>query len=192
MAGQGHTRVKEGKPDGTLGKMPEQLGVKMSPDEINHQRQTAVNEKQSAAVEGKAEPKHGGKFDDKTMAPRWSSGSVGWMINERDAWVRRQRELGLPLAAGPSGHTTVMMNAGIYFKQDIYALRLAAIGNLLVFGHHSLVEVLTAAQAFGATFTHGQLMYTDIKPLHVDELKSLGGGRFPHEAPADAKVEDKK
>ncbi len=161
-------------------------------DERNLQRQAAANEKSSAAESGKTEPAHSGIFDDKTMAPRWTSGSVGWMMNERDAWVRRQREMGLPLAAGPSGHTTVMMNAGIYFKQDIYALRLAAIGNLIVFGHHSLVEVLTAAQSFGATFTAGELMYTDLKPLTNQELKLVGGGRFPHEGPSDAKVEEQK
>lgn len=192
MAGQGHTRVKEkGGADGTLGQTPAQLGVEMSPDEVAFQKKAAAAEKDKAAAEGKPAPAHGGDFDPKTMAPRWSSGSKGWMMNERDAWVRRQREMGLPLAAGPSGHTTCMMNAGIYFKQDIFALRLAAIGNLLVFGHHSLVEVLTAAQSFGAPFTPGETMYTDIKPLEGEELKALGGGSLPHEPPSEAKSEKK-
>jgi hypothetical protein len=172
MAGQPHTRVKEGRPDGTLGKTADELGVKMSADEAAFQNQGAT-------------PAPGAdESDPQKMMPRWSSGSKGWMMNERDAWVRRQRQLGLPLAAGPSGHTTCMMNAGIYFKQDIFALRLAAIGNLLPFGHHSLVEVMTAAQSFGAPFTPGQEMYTNIKPLEPEDLRALAGGKFPHEEPS--------
>jgi hypothetical protein len=178
MKDQWHTRVREPGSDGTLGKTAGELGVPMSEAEQAHQKKAAQGE--------------GDDFEAATKAPKWHSGSKGWFINERDKWVRRQREMSLPLAAGPSGHTTVMMNAGTYFKTDPYSLRLAAIGNLLVFGHHTLVEVLTAAAAFGPTFTPGQMMYTNIKPLGPDELKALGKGKFPHEPRSTSPTEPEK
>jgi hypothetical protein len=37
------------------------------------------------------------------------------------------------------------------------------------------------------------MMYTDIKPLGLEELKAIGDGKFPHEAPAatETKPENK-
>lgn len=194
MKGQKNTRAKEGKDPSSspvLGKTAGELGVQMSPGEIALQQDAATAEKEATekhnAQNPTAPPKPvpAGTFDPEADAPRWTSGSKGWLMNERDAWVRRQRQMSLPLAAGPSGHTAVMMNVGIFFKQDVYNLRLAAIGNLLVFGHHTLVEVLTSAAAFGAGFTPGKEMYTNIRPLGVEELRALGGGKFPHERHPD-------
>lgn len=197
MKGQWHTRAKESKdPNNSpaLGKTAGELGVPLSPGEVALQQEAAANDKKAAESHNAANPAApkpvpAGTFNPETDAPKWNSGSKGWLMNERDTWVRRHREMGIPLAAGPSGHTAVLLNVGRYFKQDVYKIRLAAIGNLLPFGHHTLVEVLTAASAFGAAYTPGEKMYTNIKPLGTEELRALGGGRFPHEHAETAKAE---
>lgn len=42
---------------------------------------------------------------------KWEEGTKVWIINERDKWVQLQRSLSLPLGAGPSGTTNMLMQA---------------------------------------------------------------------------------
>jgi hypothetical protein len=126
----------------------------------------------------------------------WAEGDKSWFINEADTWVQAIRALGLPLAAGPSGTTTAIMNTNeLIAGTTAENARLCAIGYLLPIHAHTLVEVMTAASAFGASFTAGRQMYTNIAPFTPRQLRSLGRlnpqaatdpeGRttlFPHES----------
>jgi hypothetical protein len=57
---------------------------------------------------------------------------------------------------------------------DAYDARAACIGYLLPSHHHTLVEILAAAQPFGCTYTPGQKMYRNINPYSEPELRELG------------------
>jgi hypothetical protein len=117
---------------------------------------------------------------------RWMEGARVWCINERNAWVQLQRKLSLPLGGGPSGTTNTMMSAGAALNADPYALRLAAIGYVIGFGHHTLVEIMVAAAAHGCSYTPGQKIYRDIEPLSEGTLRGFGkGGKFPDESSGD-------
>jgi hypothetical protein len=127
---------------------------------------------------------------------KWSEGDKVWFINERDTWVQAIRELGLPLGGGPSGTTTALMNTNeLIAGTSAENARLCAIGYLLPIHAHTLVEIMAAASAFGAPFTAGRQIYTQIQPFTPAELRALGRdnpqaasdpeGRaklFPHEA----------
>jgi hypothetical protein len=102
-------------------------------------------------------------------------------------WPRRTRALDIPLAAGPSGTTNVMMNVAVVFRADRYDARLACVGFLLGYRHHSLVEVLAAAEPFGCSYTKGRKMYRHIKPIDEQTLRTYGGGKFPDEPTAPGK-----
>jgi hypothetical protein len=130
---------------------------------------------------------------DATLA--WSEGAKMWAINEKDEWVRAMRELSLPLGAGPSGTTNMLMNVCSILGGDPTGTRLACIGYLLPIHAHSLVEVLAAAASHGVGFTAGQQMYRNIAPFPEDVLRSRcgiqpanaeGRPRFPDEPPATA------
>jgi hypothetical protein len=113
---------------------------------------------------------------------RWEEGAEKWALNEHNKWVFHMRQLSLPLAAGPSGTTNKLMNMGQLLGSDPYDTRLACMGYLLHAHHHSLVEIMAAAQPHGcADFVPGRQMYTSIKPYAHDELLAFGGGKFPHE-----------
>ncbi len=112
----------------------------------------------------------------------WSNGENAWMMNEYDKWVFAQRQMALPLVAGPSGTTDrLFQTLGAMGVADKIGIRTACIGYLLPPRHHSLVEVLTAAAAHGVPFTPGKRMYTVLPPFSETELKGFGGGKFPHE-----------
>ncbi len=116
---------------------------------------------------------------------RWKEGARIWILNERNKWVAKMRELSIPLAAGPSGTTNKLMNMGTLLGTDKYQTRLACMGYLMPPRHHSLVEIMVAAAAHGCTdYIPGQEMYTSIEPFATEELKAIGGGKFPHEPPA--------
>ena len=103
-------------------------------------------------------------------------------MNEYNKWVFQMRQLSIPLAAGPSGTTNKLMNLGNLLGMAPIQTRLACMGYLLPARHHSLVEVMEAAEAQGCgNFIPGRQMYTDIKPWTSTDLKAFGGGKFPHE-----------
>jgi hypothetical protein len=113
---------------------------------------------------------------------KWEEGVKVWMINERDKWVQLQRSLSLPLGAGPSGTTNMLMHAASALKADKYNARMACIAKLLPAHHHTLVEILAAAGAHGCDYTTGQKMYRDLKPMSEAELRACGkDGKFPDE-----------
>ncbi len=128
-----------------------------------------------------------------TDALKWSEGAKMWIINERDKWVKAMRALSLPLAAGPSGTTGVLMNAAAMLGGAAPVdVRMACVGYLLPIKAHSLVEILGAAAAFGVPFTADKQMYRNLPPLAEPQLRSCGrpgpDGKklFPDEAPAPA------
>jgi hypothetical protein len=124
-------------------------------------------------------------FDPAASRLKWEEGARVWIMNETDQWVAWARKLSLPLAAGPSGTTNMLMsaNAALGATTPVQA-RLACMGYLLPPNHHSLVEVMAAAKPFGAKWTPGQDMYKDIEPYSQSALRAFGGGRFPGEADA--------
>lgn len=116
-------------------------------------------------------------------AVKWEEGVKVWMMNERDQWVQWQRQLSLPMGAGPSGTTNQLMQAAIAFNVDRYSARSACIAYLLPAHHHTLVEILAAANALGCAYTPGKRMYRDIRPFTDEELRSCGReNKFPDEA----------
>jgi hypothetical protein len=153
------------------------VGLRMSPREVAMQRTLQED------------------WDRHLHTLKWHVGSRDWRIREGDEfaatkegqrareWVRQIQSLGLPLAAGPSGTTNVMMNVAVAFRAEPYATRLACIAFLVGARHHSLVEVLAAAKPppFGCDYTEGTLMYRNIQPLSEKTLRACGDGKFPDE-----------
>ncbi|WAL95778.1 hypothetical protein [Streptomyces sp. Je 1-369] len=136
------------------------------------------------AVHTKDDP----SWDAQQDALKWLAGAKVWMINEKNAWVEAQRKLSLPLGGGPSGTTNTMMSAAKALKADKYGARLASIAFLVGASHHTLVEIMAAAEPFGCEYDPTQGLYRNVKPLTEDELRACGkDGRFPGEsAPASA------
>ncbi|EOD58543.1 hypothetical protein H480_43210 [Amycolatopsis vancoresmycina DSM 44592] len=115
---------------------------------------------------------------------RWVAGSKVWMMKESNQWVQAQRQLGLPLGAGPSGTTVSMMSAAVVLGGEPYATRLACIAFLVGAQHHTLVEVMAAAKEYSCDYTPGRRMYRDVRPLAEATLRACGkNGKFPDEAP---------
>lgn len=111
-----------------------------------------------------------------------------WAMNERNKWVHAMREMSLPLAAGVSG-TTARMTKGL---EQIgvgtpETRRLACIGYIIPYHHHSLVEIMAGASGNGGPqFTPSKQMYRDIKPYEEDFLRQ-NVGKFPDEVHPDTK-----
>lgn len=121
-------------------------------------------------------------WDKQQSALKWLAGAKVWMINEKHAWVEAQRKLSLPLGGGPSGTTNTMMSAAKALNADKYGARLASIAFLVGASHHTLVEIMAAAEPFGCEYDPTQGLYRNIKPLTEDELRACGkDGRFPGE-----------
>ncbi len=128
---------------------------------------------------------------DNTALVTWSEGTRKWCMNELDPWVQAMRQMSLPLAAGPSGTTNMLMNTNeVLQATGGEGARLACLGYLLPIHAHTAVEVLTAAATHGVGFTAGPNMYTDIKPYSAEDLRLScgltppgvdGKKRFPHE-----------
>lgn len=167
VAGQGQTRVRSGE-DARTELTVAESGVTLDPAEAQLQEQAAVS--------------RGETWDPTTGALSWQEGARVWMLNEANAWVERMRSLSLPLAAGPSGTTNMLMNtAQVLGGVSPVDARLACMGYLLPANHHSLVEVMVAAASFGAPYVEGQQMYRHIAPYNDTQLRTFGGGRFPDE-----------
>jgi hypothetical protein len=112
-------------------------------------------------------------------------------MNERDQWVQWQRQLSLPVGAGPSGTTNCLMQAGKALHADTTSVRAACIAYLLPSHHHTLVEILAAAAPFGCSYTPGQKMYRSIRPFSEAELRACGkDDKFPDEAHGDSKASE--
>lgn len=73
---------------------------------------------------------------DRSMVLRWEAGTKAWRIDGRSKWVKMQRQLGLPLGAGPSGTTNTMMSAAEALGAKSYPTRLACIAFLV--GHNTI------------------------------------------------------
>ncbi|MEZ4361389.1 MAG: DUF4157 domain-containing protein [Kofleriaceae bacterium] len=118
---------------------------------------------------------------------KWQEGVRVWIINERDTWVQWQRKLSLPLGAGPSGTTNQLMQAARDLRVEPYSARAACIAYLLPAHHHTLVEILAAANPFDCAYSPGRQMYRELRPFSRDELRACGkDGKFPDEL-ADTK-----
>ncbi len=126
---------------------------------------------------------------------KWSEGVKRWGLDTKHKWVQAQQKLGIPLGAGPSGTTNMIMNTGkMLGGADVLSMRMACIGYLLPIHAHTLVEVMTAAAAQGAPFSPGPQMYRRIAPLSEEELRSScgrsggkSGNLFPDEKSPDGK-----
>ncbi len=128
-------------------------------------------------------------WDKNKDAVKWEEGVKVWMINERDKWVQLQRSLSLPLGAGPSGTTNMLMQAATALKTDPINARTACIAYLLPAHHHTLVEILSAAAPFGCDYSPGQQMYRNIKPFSEADLRACGkDNKFPDETSGDDKA----
>ncbi len=128
-------------------------------------------------------------WDKNKDAVKWEEGVKVWMINERDKWVQLQRSLSLPLGAGPSDTTNMLMQAATALKTDPTNARMSCIAYLLPAHHHTLVEILAAAAPFGCDYSPGQQMYRNIKPLSEAELRACGKyNKFPDETSGDDKA----
>ncbi|MFK7927704.1 MAG: hypothetical protein AB8H79_05930 [Myxococcota bacterium] len=127
----------------------------------------------------------------------WEEGARKWLINEENDWVASIRELSLPLKAGPSGTTDRLMQTrellGVSTATDC---RAACLAYLLPINAHSMVEIMEAANRFGAPYTAGPEMYHSVDPFgslkayapddtwwSVVEAAAAGGG-------PEAEVED--
>ncbi|MGN5633985.1 eCIS core domain-containing protein [Streptomyces sp. AC154] len=121
-------------------------------------------------------------WDKEQDALKWAAGARVWMIKEENSWVEAQRKLSLPLGGGPSGTTNTMMSAAKLLGADNYGARLASIGFLIGASHHTLVEIMAAAEPFGCAYDPTQGIYRNISPLTEEELRSCGrDGKFPGE-----------
>ncbi|MFF3258251.1 DUF4157 domain-containing protein [Streptomyces sp. NPDC002932] len=121
-------------------------------------------------------------WDKEQDALKWVAGARVWMIKEENSWVEARRKLSLPLGGGPSGTTNTMMSAAKLLGADNYGARLASIGFLIGASHHTLVEIMAAAEPFGCEYDPTQGIYRDIRPLTEAELRSCGkDGKFPGE-----------
>jgi hypothetical protein len=129
-----------------------------------------------------------GETSSSAMKLQWEEGAEKWALNEENKWVFLMRQLSLPLVAGPSGTTNKLMNMGQLLGMAPTDTRLAAMGYLMPPSHHSLVEIMAAAAAFGADYIAGRQIYTSIAPYSTTALKAMGGGKFPHETHGDKTV----
>jgi hypothetical protein len=129
------------------------------------------------------EKAHMGLVND-TDRLQWNEGAKAWLIQEQQDWSRTYRGIGMPISAGPSGHTNSFMQIAQYLKVDQpYDVRLAIIGHLLPIRAHSLVEILEAAKPWGADYTPGRGMHHDIRPVSEKSLRKnvAAGAKFPDE-----------
>ncbi|MCA9515409.1 MAG: hypothetical protein KC635_10730, partial [Myxococcales bacterium] len=125
-------------------------------------------------------------FDIDSSFLAWNQGAKVWAVNEANAWVAKQHELNMPVAAGPSGTTKWLMTAATAIGGvSTSDARLACIGYLLPLWHHSLSEIMAAAAPFGLPYTPGPAMYRSITPWG-ESAKAFGGGKWPDEAPEAA------
>ena len=115
-----------------------------------------------------------------------AEGTKVWIMNERNKWVQWQRQLSLPIGAGPSGSTNQLMRAGEALGVNLLQVRTSCIAYILPEHHHTLVEILAAAAAFGCHYTAGQKMYRSIAPFTKGQLQACGkDGKFPDETHGD-------
>ena len=162
--GQGNTRVHRGSTEGALGRNTTPDRTTMTGADMANQGMPLSSREQ--AMQTQLGPN--GEL-------QWSEGKKLWIINESDKWVQAMRKLSLPVTAGPSGHTNGFMNAASMLGGvSMPDARLVCIGQVLPINAHSLIEVLTAASAFGVPFTTGRQMYRSIPPLSEGELRACG------------------
>ena len=114
-------------------------------------------------------------------AMKWVDPMAAMIMNEANAWVKKQREVGMPLKGGPSGHThkfmTVNQILGMPNTPD--EMRLACIGHLLPIKAHTFIEVMEGAKALGASpYPNSQLVYRNLAP-YGESLAGLVGAPFP-------------
>lgn len=140
---------------------------------------------------GKAVGKYEGKFQQANGAVagsevegetmKWANPTADMIMNEADDWVKKQREVGMPLRGGPSGHTHkfMMVNQILGMPNTADEMRLACIGHLLPIKAHSFIEVMEAAKALGASpYPNSQRIYRHLAP-YGDSLAGLVGDSFP-------------
>lgn len=148
-------------------------GMPETPTTSDASRTGAALKAEGAGLSGREAAIQGMSSDSDPV--KWSEGAKVWVINEKDKWVQAIRQLSLPLAAGPSGTTNVLMNANAMLGGvSPVEARLACIGYLLPIHAHSLVEICAAAAAHGVPFTAGKQIYHELPPLSADELRNCG------------------
>ncbi len=165
--GQGNTRVHRNSTEKAIGQTPTTDRTTMTGSQMADNGMALSSREQAMQNTG------GGLGPNGEL--QWSEGKKFWIINESDKWVQAMRKLSLPVTAGPSGHTNGFMNAASMLGGvSMDAARLVCIGQVLPINAHSLVEVLTAASAFGVPFTTGRQMYRSVPPLSESELRACG------------------
>ena len=140
---------------------------------------TACNEQKFTQANGAVA---GSEVEGETM--KWANPTADMIMNEADEWVKKQREVGMPLRGGPSGHTHkfMMVNQILGMPNTADEMRLACIGHLLPIKAHSFIEVMEAAKALGASpYPNSQLIYRHLAP-YGDTLAGLVKSPFPDTA----------
>ncbi|GAA4452093.1 hypothetical protein GCM10023170_040410 [Phytohabitans houttuyneae] len=167
-----------------IGVTIEETGLRMSPREVGLHRSAQRQEFERAEREQPGQTDVQNDWDRYRDVLKWHAGTKEWTARNEHRWVAEMQELQLPVGAGPSGTTNAMMNAAQALGGELYATRLACIGFLVGARHHTLVEVLVAAEPFGAGMTRGQKMYRNVEPYSEAKLRTFGkNGKFPDEAP---------
>ena len=101
-------------------------------------------------------------------------GGLANLVNEENAWIKRARELSMPITAGISGTTHRFMNlARMLGVSDLSHARLCMLGFLIPINAHSFHEIMSAAKGFCA-YEPGR--YDKVRPLTRAELERLAGG----------------
>ena len=102
-------------------------------------------------------------------------GEVANLVDERNAWIRRARELQMPIKAGISGTAHRFMNfAKTMGASSMPSVRLAMLGYLLPMNAHSFHEIMTASRGHaGCDYVAGH--YLPLEPMGESELQPLAG-----------------
>ena len=109
-------------------------------------------------------------------------GEVANLLDEKNAWIKKARDLQMPLKAGISGTTHRYMNfAKSIGIGGLDRMRLAMIGYLIPMNAHSFHKIMTASRGHsGCDYVAGH--YEPLSPVGSGELEGLAGGQAKWDA----------
>jgi hypothetical protein len=120
-------------------------------------------------------------------AQAWIDGIFRNVVDYKNFFNQKAKELGIPRTAGPSGTTLRVMQSAVKLGiGDMTGVRFAVMGALMGDpDHHSYHEIATAAAEwvpFRIDPANPGAIYRDVPPLSgEDECRAAGGGKFPDE-----------